>query len=275
MADKTPPLKAPATRPTSQSVAAFLQQAAKVPMRAPDGKNGRLIFAMDATASRGPTWAQAMGIQTEMFQEAATARGERAQSNESRPSAAGGGLDVQLVYYRGLMDFGASPWMSDAERVIGLMRGVDVVSGHTQIERVLRHATEEAKRGKVNAVVFIGDAVEESADLIAAAAGHLALRGVPVFIFHEGGAEPPRAGNARDSFDAGLSPAGSTFRQIAQITHGAYSVFDARSPQQLRDLLKAVAIFAAGGRKALENFSRKTGGVVLKLTHQIGGKSKS
>jgi hypothetical protein len=259
MADKTPPLKAPATRPTSQSVAAFLQQAAKVPMRAPDGKNGRLIFAMDATASRGPTWAQAMGIQTEMFQEAATV----------------GGLDVQLVYYRGLMDFGASPWMSDAERVIGLMRGVDVVSGHTQIERVLRHATEEAKRGKVNAVVFIGDAVEESADLIAAAAGHLALRGVPVFIFHEGGAEPPRAGNARDYFDAGLSPAGSTVRQIAPITHGAYSVFDARSPQQLRDLLKAVAIFAAGGRKALENFSRKTGGVVLKLTHQIGGKSKS
>ena len=60
-------------------------------------------------------------------------------------------------------------------------------------------------------------------------------RGVPVFIFHEGGTEP----------------AGSVFRQIAQITHGAYSVFDARSPQQLRDLLKAVAIFAAGGRTAM------------------------
>ncbi len=240
MTDKTPPHKTPATRPTSQSVAAFLQQAAQVPMRAPDSKNGRLIFAMDATASRGPTWTQAMGIQTEMFQEAATVDG----------------LDVQLVYYRGLMDFGASPWLSDAERVIGLMRGVDVISGHTQIERVLNHATGEVKRGKVNALVFIGDAVEESADLIAAAAGHLALRGVPVFIFHEGGAEP----------------AGATFRQIAQITHGAYSVFDASSPQQLRDLLKAVAIFAAGGRKALENFGRKAGGVALKLTHQMGAK---
>ncbi len=83
----------------------------------------------------------------------------------------------------------------------------------------------------------------------------MALRGVPVFIFHEGGMEP----------------AGSVFRQIAHITHGAYSVFDARSPQQLRDLLKAVAIFAAGGRKALENFSTKAGGLVLKLTHQMGG----
>jgi len=241
MADKRPPLKTPSTRPTSQSVAAFLQKAAQVPVRAPGTKNGRLIFAMDATASRGPSWAQAMGIQTEMFQEAATV----------------GGLDVQLVYYRGLMDFGASPWMSDADRMIALMRSVDVIGGQTQIERTLHHASAEAKQGKVNAVVFIGDAVEESADLITAAAGQLALRGVPVFIFHEGG----------------LEPAGSVFRQIAQITHGAYSSFDARSPQQLRDLLKAVAIFAAGGRKALENFGRKTGGIALKLTHQVGGKT--
>ena len=235
MADKTP-----TTRSTSQGVAAFLKKAAGTPMRAPDGKSGRLIFAMDATASRGPTWAQAMGIQTEMFQEAATV----------------GSLDVQLVYYRGLMDFGASPWMSNADRMIALMRSVDVVGGHTQIERVLRHANEEAKRGKVNAVVFIGDAVEESADLLSAAAGQLALRGVPVFIFHEGGAEP----------------AAGVFRQIANITHGAYCSFDASSPQQLRDLLKAVAIFAAGGRKALENFSRTASGIVLKLTHQVGGK---
>ena len=235
MADKTP-----TTRSTSRDVTAFLKKAAGTPMRAPDGKSGRLIFAMDATASRGPTWAQAMGIQTEMFQEAATV----------------GGLDVQLVYYRGLMDFGASPWMSDAARMVMLMRSVDVVGGHTQIERVLNHAGEEAKRGKVNAVVFIGDAVEESADLLSAAAGHLALRGVPVFIFHEGGEEP----------------AAGVFRHIANITHGAYCSFDARSPQQLRDLLKAVAIFAAGGRKALENFSRTAGGLVLKLTHQVGGK---
>lgn len=232
MADKTPTL-----RPTSTNVAAFLKKAAQVQVRAPDGKNGRLIFAMDATASRGPTWAQAMGIQTEMFQEAASV----------------GGLDVQLAYYRGLMDFGASPWLGDASRMISLMRGVDVIAGNTQIERLLRHAAEEAKRGKVNAMVFIGDAVEESQDLIAAAAGQLALRGVPVFVFHEGG----------------LEPAGAVFRQIAHITKGAYCSFDASSPQQLRDLLKAVAIFAAGGRKALENFSKKAGGIVLKLAHQV------
>jgi len=231
--------KTPTTRPSSKSVATFLAQAAKTPARASGGKNGRLIFAMDATASRGASWAQAMAIQSDMFQEAGTV----------------GGLDVQLVYYRGIMDFGVSPWMGDAARVAGLMRTVSVEGGITQIVRVLRHALAASKDIKVNALVFIGDAVEESPDAIAEAAGHLGLRGVPVFIFHEGGGEP----------------AGSVFRQIAQITRGAYSTFDANSPQQLRDLLKAVAVFAAGGRKALENYGAKTGGAALRLTHQIGG----
>lgn len=210
-------------------------------MRAPGVKNGRLVFAMDATASRGPTWSTAMTIQSDMFKEAATV----------------GGLDVQLVYYRGLMDFGASPWLGDPARIVGLMRTVDVEGGNTQILRVLRHAIAESKGAKVNAVVFIGDAVEESHDLIAEAAGQLGLQGVPVFVFHEGGGEP----------------AGTVFRQIARITRGAYSTFDANSAQQLRDLLKAVAVFAAGGRKALESYGANAGGAVLQLTHQVSGKS--
>lgn len=233
--------KTPSTHAQSADVAAFLNQAAKTPIRAPDAKSGRLIFAMDATASRGPTWAQAMDIQSDMFKEAATV----------------GGLDVQLVYYRGFMDFGASPWLGDPTRVSSLMRTVDVEGGATQIVRVLRHACAEAKNAKVNAVVFIGDAVEEAHDAIAQSAGQLGLAGVPVFVFHEGGGEP----------------AGSVFRQIARITRGAYSTFDANSAQQLRDLLKAVAVYAAGGRKALESYGKKTGGAALRLTHQIGGKA--
>ncbi|MGE4063376.1 MAG: VWA domain-containing protein [Rhodospirillaceae bacterium] len=234
-----PSNKTPTTRSSSNDVAAFLNRAAKTPMRAPDGKNGRLIFAMDATASRGPTWAQAMEIQSDMFKEAGTV----------------GGLDVQLVYYRGFMDFGASPWLGDPTRVANLMRTVHVEGGITQIVRVLRHAVAESKQAKVNAVVFIGDAVEEAHDAIAEAAGQLGLAGVPVFVFHEGGGEP----------------AGSVFRQIARITRGAYSAFDANSAQQLRDLLKAVAVYAAGGRKALEHYGQKTGGAALRLTHQVGG----
>jgi ABC-type sulfate transport system substrate-binding protein len=77
---------------------------------------------------------------------------------------------------------------------------------------------------------------------------------VPVFIFHEGG--DPLARRA--------------FEQIARLTKGACCPFDASSAQQLRDLLGAVAVYAAGGRRALQNFSERRGGAALQLTHRLG-----
>ncbi|MDX1489521.1 MAG: hypothetical protein R3268_15035, partial [Acidiferrobacterales bacterium] len=59
------------------------------------------------------------------------------------------------------------------------------------------------------------------------------------------------------------------FKQISRLTRGAYCHFDARSAQQLRDLLSAVAVYAAGGRRALQDFGKRKGGVILQLTHQI------
>ncbi len=233
-----PSANTPANRPVSSGVAAFLKQVSSSPVPIVTGQRGRLIFAMDATASRAPSWHQAIEIQTEMFKEAATV----------------GGLDVQLAYYRGMMEFDVSPWMVDAIKMIAQMRRVSFLSGQTQIERILSHASDETRRKKVNAVVFIGDAMEESADALEAAAGKLGVLNVPVFIFHEGGGEP----------------AASTFRRVAQLTGGAYDTFDANSPQKLRDLLKAVAIYAAGGAKALADFSKRAGGDVLRLTSQLG-----
>jgi hypothetical protein len=227
----------PAIKPVGGNVAAFLKQVSASPVPIVTGNRGRLIFAMDATASRAPMWSQAIGIQADMFNEAATV----------------GGLDVQLAYYRGAMEFDATSWTADAARMVEHMRRVGFLSGQTQIERVLDHAAAETRRKKVNAVVFIGDAMEESADVLEASAGKLGLLGVPVFIFHEGGGEP----------------AASTFRRIATLTRGAYAAFDASSPQKLRDLLRAVAVFAAGGARALEDFSKKTGGDVLRLTAQV------
>jgi hypothetical protein len=37
----------------------------------------------------------------------------------------------------------------------------------------------------------------------------------------------------------------------------------------LKELLSAVAVFAAGGRPALENYSRSRGAAVQRLTHQL------
>jgi hypothetical protein len=66
---------------------------------------------------------------------------------------------------------------------------------------------------------------------------------------------------------------GKAFQQVAKLTGGAYCHFDSGSAQQLRDLLSAVAIFAAGGRPALEDYGRKRGGVALQIAHQVTGRS--
>ena len=125
--------------------------------------------------------------------------------------------------------------------------------GHTQIEKVLKHAIRETRQTKLNALVFVGDCVEENVDKLCQLAGQLKLLGVPVFLFHEG----------NDKI------AESAFRQIAQLSGGAYCAFDASSAQQLKELLAAVAIYAAGGKTALADFSKGAGSLVEQLTHQI------
>jgi len=235
----TPTRRDPSTKP-STAVEAFLREAAAVPAAAKGGApaaKGRLLFALDATASRQPTWDRACEIQSEMF--AAT--------------AALGGLAVQLAYFRGMGEFRATPWLTNSTALIDRMAGVRCQRGMTQIERVLRHAVAETRRAPVNAVVYVGDAVEELPDGLLAVAGELALLNVPVFVFHEGG-DPVAA---------------ETFRRIARLTRGAYLSFDAESARLLRDLLAAVAIYAVGGHAALNDFSRGARPEVLQLTRQL------
>jgi len=218
-------------------VDAFLKRLAAMPAVRPAGQRGRLIFALDATASRQPTWDRACHIQAEMFKE----------------TAALGGLDIQLVFYRGFGEFHASAWLDSAEDLLKQMTAVSCLGGKTQIGKVLQHAIADSKRQKVNAVVFVGDCMEENIDKLCGSAGELGLLNVPVFIFHEG--REARAANA--------------FRQIARLSNGAYCPFDANSAQQLRELLSAVAVYAAGGRPALEDYSRRTGGATLLLARQV------
>ncbi len=223
---------------TRAEVDSFLAKVAASPPPAKRaGERGRLIFAMDATASREPTWDAASHIQGQMFEE----------------TAALGGLDVKLVYYRGFKQFFKTPWVGNAKDLLSTMTEVTCSAGMTQIERVLEHAIDEARKGKVNALVFVGDCMEEDIDRLCGRAGELGLLGVPAFMFHEG-------------TDLAAERA---FKQIAHLTRGAYCHFDAASAQALRELLAAVAVFAAGGRKALEDFGKRRGGMALQLTHQI------
>jgi hypothetical protein len=231
-ADKDLPQKS-----SKAAIDAFVKKIRSTPVIKPGHQRGRLMFAMDATASREPSWDQACQIQGEMFTE----------------TAGLGGLDIQLCYYRGFGEFEASPWLSSADALLQRMTSVSCRGGQTQIEKVLRQAIEQTKQKKVQALVFVGDCMEEDVDRLCHLAGELGMLGVPAFFFHEG-AEPV---------------AQRAFREITRLTRGAYCSFDTTSAGQLHDLLSAVAVYAAGGQKALQDFSKNRSEVVRKLSRQL------
>ena len=224
------------TTGASAEVAAFVERLRGLPAQTAAGR-GRLIFALDATASREATWDLACHVQDEMFIEAGRL----------------GGLEVQLVFYRGFGECKASTWVRDGHELVRLMRGVRCVAGRTQIARVLRHATGEARRKPVQALVFVGDCMEEDVDELGRLAGELGLLGTRAFLFHEGG--NPVAGRA--------------FRHLAELTRGACLPFSAASAADLRALLGGVAAYAAGGRRALLALADRMGGAVKLLEHQL------
>ncbi len=229
-ADKSGSL--PDARPSSsEDIAAFVAKARAMSPHAA-GAKGRLLFALDATMSRQPTWDLACALQADMFRETASL----------------GSLDVRLVYYRGLDECRATRWISDSAELARLMGKIDCRGGNTQIGRVLTEARREAAASGVRAVVFVGDAMEENVDDLCAKAGELGLLKVPVFMFQEG--HDPAAEQA--------------FREIARLSGGAWCRFDPGAAAQLGELLRAAAAYAAGGREALKRLSvRESGAAAL------------
>ena len=190
----------------------------------PDVVCGNLVFALDATASRQPTWDTAAHLQSGMFREVASI----------------GLLNVQAVYFRGTAGVDAackaSNWLSDPVKLAAYMTGVTCRAGLTQIVRVLDHVLRESNQRKIGALVYVGDCCEEPRDHLVPLARRLADQNIPIFIFQEG-----------------LDPqAEMIFREIAQVTKGAFCRFDQNSSKQLGELLRAVAAFAVGGVLALE-----------------------
>jgi len=203
----------------SGDIAAFVKKVGAM-ARPNAAQEGRLLFVLDATMSRQPTWDLACSLQSEMFRAI------------PKPSA----LQVQLLYFRGLGECRSSKWVIDGDALAKLMSGIDCRGGHTQIGKVFAHARTEHARRRINAVVYVGDAIEENVDDLAEKAGQLGLLGLPMFIFQEGR-------------DARVEAA---FRDFARLTKGAYARFDASAPQELAALLKAVAAYASGGRDLLK-----------------------
>jgi len=222
-----------APRSDKNEIEAFVRQARALGATATG--SGRLILSLDATMSRQPTWDLACGLQGEMFDAVGKA----------------GALAVQLVYFRGLGECRSSAFVTDTESLKRLMTRIECRSGHTQIGKVLSHALKQTATAKVNALVYIGDAMEESIDDLAQKAGELGLHGVPVFVFQEG-------------HDSGAEKA---FKEIARLSKGAWFRFDRSAAANLAGLLSAVALYAAGGLKALEARNRPEDRLMIEHLH--------
>jgi hypothetical protein len=222
----------------SSEVQKFLDKVQSMPkVPAVAGQEAHLMFALDATASRQYAWDRATQLQGEMF-----------------VSTQGlGGLRVQLCYFRGLGEFYHSEWHADPDNLLRQMSGLQCQAGMTQIARLLRHAIKQNSAQKLRGIIFIGDAMEENIDILCQLAGKLGMLNVPLFIFQE--RQDPDARRA--------------FVEMARLSGGAYCQFDASSAEQLKDLLKAVAIYAAGGLRALEDFSKKSHDSVKLLGQQL------
>src|SRR4051794_39303384 len=216
----------------AEDIAAFVARARAMSPHRP-GARGRLVFALDATMSRQPTWDMACALQADMFREA----------------AAIGTLDIRLVYYRGFNECRATGWISDSAELARLMGKIDCRGGQTQIGKILAEARRNAKAEGIRALVFVGDAMEENVDDLCAKAGELGLLKVPLFMFQEGS-------------DPGAEHA---FREMARLSGGAWCRFDPGAAAQLRDLLRAAAAYAAGGHEALSRLAASEGGAALLL----------
>jgi hypothetical protein len=224
--------------PSSRSeIDAFLSHVKALGPGADTNGRGRLVFALDATMSRQPTWDQACMLQADMFREAASV----------------GGLDIQLVYYRGFAECRATPWIAEPQRLGALMSRIDCRGGYTQIAKILAHARRENDKARIGALVFVGDAMEENLDDLCAGAGELGVRNVPAFMFQEG-------------YDPVCEQA---FREIVRRTRGAYCRFAPGAAHELGELLRAAAAYAAGGMKALTDLQARNVAGAIRLIEQL------
>ncbi|MFT7185607.1 MAG: hypothetical protein ACI84K_000987 [Pseudohongiellaceae bacterium] len=231
--------KLPANKSKQHEIQAFLEHVAKAPAVIKGNSNGRLLFAMDATASREPMWDIASQIHADMFESVVDI----------------GGLSIQLCYYRGFNEFKFFPWTDQPISMLNSISSVRCHAGKTQISKILEHALSQTKKSPIQALVFIGDAMEENIDTLGDLAGQLGIYRTPAFFFQEGSS--PTVTRA--------------YQQLARLSGGAHCSFDAKSAHILADLLKAVARYSVGGLRALENQSTQSE-AVKRLTQQLGRK---
>jgi hypothetical protein len=193
----------------------------------------RLVFAVDATASREPAWAAAR------------------QVTDALVKALPGELDVALAVHGGSRVHTFTPFTNDPSTLRDHAAGVTCQAGLTRLLPIL---SAGLKAPSVRVVVYIGDVFEESlahGRLLADTMGRQSIR---LIVLH-------------DTVDPGARRDAEVFWDLARRTGGCVLPFDANAPGRLRDLLSAVAVYAVGGEKLLRERRHTLPGAVALLEH--------
>lgn len=200
----------------------------------------RLVFAVDATASREPAWAAAR------------------QVTDALVSALPGALDVALAVHGGARVHTFTAFTNDANRLRDRAAGVACQAGSTRLLPIL---SASLRQPGVRVVVYIGDVFEESISQGRRMADAMGANATKLIVLH-------------DTADPAARRDAEVFWDLAKRTGGCVLPFDASAPGRLRDLLSAVAVFAVGGEKLLRARQADLPGAVALLEH-LGGRPRS
>ncbi|NRA46534.1 MAG: hypothetical protein HRU09_16405 [Oligoflexales bacterium] len=122
----------------------------------------KLLFSMDATASREHSWLIAQDITSSMFDEVP------------------GELDVALAYHGGGILKNVSPFKSNAKQFKDAVSVVRCDAGPTALNAILQEASEV---NGLKAMIYIGDCYEEPFVEAEYYARQLKLKGTRAFMF--------------------------------------------------------------------------------------------
>jgi hypothetical protein len=197
----------------------------------------RLIFAVDATASREPAWTAAR------------------QVTDVLVKALPGALDVALAVHGGSRVHTFTAFTSDARTLRDRAAGVSCVAGMTRLLPIL---STSLKHPAVRVVIYIGDLFEENLIRGRQVADAMGAQGTRLIVLH-------------DTADPAARRDAEVFWDLAKRTGGCVLPFDGAASGRLRDILSAVAVYAVGGEKLLRARRHELPGAVA-LLENLGGR---
>ena len=204
---------------------------AEPPQDAGSANRPRLVFAVDATASREPAWTAAR------------------QVTDALVKALPGELDVALAVHGGSRVHTFTAFTANPATLRDRAAGIACEAGTTRLLPIL---AASLRQQAVRVVIYVGDVFEESVVEARRLADLMGHQGTKLIVLH-------------DTADPSARRDVEVFWDFAKRTGGCVLPFDASAPGRLRDLLSAVAVYAVGGEKLLRQRRHELPGAVALL----------